>query len=154
MAIKFTIEDDHIVCFPTKLLAGNGGAHIFNIVLDEDTDNGVLVGRGDYVSFDQYKAAAAPAGFKGIITEQAANGNWYVEVVDPADAILIYEVPIIAETYDSRFTKLSNFYNAKGKVVRGYELHKGDVFELSIDAFTGDPAPKAAVAFSAGKYTV
>lgn len=157
MAIKFKI-DKHHVCFPTKLLAGNGGAHIYNIVINENVDNGTIVSKGDYVSFDQYKAGEAPAGFAGIITEQAANGNWYVEVVNPADAILIYEVPIIAENYDARFTDIANFYNeattTRTRTVRGYALAKGDVYELSADAFTGDPAPKKTVSILGQKHVV
>lgn len=153
MAIKFEFAEHH-VCFPSKLLAGNGGAHIYNIVLSEDTDNGTVVSRGDYVSFDQYKAATAPTGFKGIIREQAADGNWYVEVVDAADAVLIYEVPVIAETYDSRFQNIANFYNAKDSVVRGYALAKGDVYELSADAFTGTPAAGKNVTITAQKHVV
>lgn len=155
MAIKFEIKK-HSVCFPTKLLAGNGGAHIYNIVLDADTDNGTLCTRGAYESFDQYKAATAPATFEGVITEQAADGNWYVEVVKPEDAILIYEVPVIAETYDSRFTDIANFYNEKGKTVRGYALTKGDIYELSEDAFDDAKklAPGKKITFSAGKHVV
>lgn len=157
MAIKFKIDKHHI-CFPTKLLAGNGGAHIYNIVINEDTDNGTIVGRGAYVSFDQYAADTAPATYEGIITEQAANGNWYVEVVKPEDAILIYEVPVIAETYDSRFTDLANFYNAataeKTNVVRGYALAKGDVYELSADAFDKTPVPGKKVTISGQKHVV
>ena len=139
MAIRFEIEKHHI-CFPSKLLAGNGGAHIYNIVLSEDTDNGTIVSKGDYVSFDQYKAGTAPAKYEAVITEQAADGNWYVEVVEPADAILIDEVEDNPYgNYDSRFTDPANFFNEKGKVVRGYSLVKGDVYELSEDAFTGKP---------------
>lgn len=157
MAIKFTI-DKHHVCFPTKLLAGNGGAHIYNIVINENTDNGTIVTRGAYESFDQYKAATAPATYEGIITEQAANGNWYVEVVKPEDAILIYEVPVIAETYDTRFTDIANFYNeastTRTKTVRGYALAKGDVYELSADAFDKTPAPGKKVTVSGQKHVV
>ena len=42
-------------------------------------------------------------------------------------------------------TNESNFYNAKGDVVRGYDLHKGDVFEVSAEGFDGEPAEKATV---------
>lgn len=153
MAIKFSI-DKHHVCFPSKLLAGNGGAHIYNMVLDADTDNGTVVGRGAYVSFDQYAVATAPTAYEGVITEQAADGNWYVEVVKPEDAILIYEVPEIAENYDSRFTDIANFYNKKGKVVRGYSLTKGDLYELSADSFTGTPAPGKKVTVTGQKHVV
>lgn len=153
MAIKIDIAKHH-VCFPSKLLAGNGGAHIYNIVLDADTDNGTIVSKGAYVSFDQYKNAAAPSTYEGVITEQAANGNWYVEVVVPADAILILEDPIIAETYDSRFTDVANFYNKKDSVARGYTLTKGDVYELSTDSFTGTPAKGKKVTVLAQKHVV
>lgn len=157
MAIKFEFTKHH-VCFPTKLLAGNGGAHIYNIVINSDTDNGTIVSRGDYVSFDQYKAATAPTGYSAKITEQAANGNWYVEVVNPADAVLIYEVPEIAETYDSRFTDIANFYNAASvtetKTVRGYGLVKGDVYELSADSFTGTPGAGKTVTITGQKHVV
>ena len=44
----------------------------------------------------------------------------------------------IAEDWTNRFKKESNFYNAKGDVVRGYELAKRDVFELSAEGFTGE----------------
>ena len=137
MAIKFTI-DKHHVCFPSKILAGQGG-HIYNIRLTEDTDNGTIISRGNWIAFDEYEQATAPSKYEGIIREQAADGNWYVEVVEPADAILIDEVEIIPENYDSRFTDLANFYNEKGKTVRGYSLVKGDIYELSEDAFTGKP---------------
>lgn len=157
MAIKLTL-DKHHVCFPTKLLAGNGGAHIYNVVIKEDVDNGTICGRGAYVSFDQYEKAAAPAGFEGVITEQAANGNWYVEVVKPEDALLIYEVPVIAETYDARFTDIANFYNAataeRSKTVRGYALVKGDVYELSEDAFDKKPVAGKKVTINGQKHVV
>lgn len=159
MAIKFTIEDNHIVCFPTKIASGLNG-HILNIVLDKDTDNGVVVSAGDYVSFDNYKAGDAPTSYEAVITEQAANGNWYVQVTkaDITDVtkmpILIYEVPIGAETYDSRFTKLSNFYNAAGKVVRGYVLAPFDVYEISEDAFEGTPEVGKKVTITGSKHVV
>lgn len=128
----------HHVCFPAKLLAGNGGKHIYNIVLGADTDNGTIVSRGDYVSFDQYKNATAPTGYKAVVREQNQDGTWLVEVVDPADAILICQVEDNPyANYDSRFTALGNFYNAKGDVVLGYELAKGDMYSLSENAFTG-----------------
>lgn len=145
MAIKYTLEKHH-VCFPTKVLSDKVG-RVLNMVIKEDTDNGTVCGKGKYVSFDQYEVADAPTTFEGEILEQAADGNWYVEVkkIDPnAPAILIYEVPEIAETYNSEFTKTSNFYNAasatRTKTVRGLVLTVTDVYELSEDAFDGTPA--------------
>ena len=131
------------------------------MVISEDTDNGTVCGKGSYVSFDQYEVAEVPAAFEGEILEQAANGNWYVEVkkVDVNEpAILIYEVPVIAETYDSRFTAISNFYNAasadRTKTVRGYVLGVTDIYELSEDAFEGTPEAGKTVTISGQKHVV
>lgn len=139
MAIKFEIEK-HAYAFPSKVLAGNGGEHVLNMVLSDDTDNGTIVGVGAYVadSFDNYAVATAPTAFEAKIVDVASNGNYYVQVVTPADAVLICEVVDIAETYDSRFTNQKNFYNEAGKTVRGYVLHKYDIFELSAEGFAGD----------------
>lgn len=160
MAIKFTIEKHH-VCFPTKVLSGQVGRTL-NMVIKTDTDNGTVVGKGAYVSFDQYETAAAPSTFEGEILEQAADGNWYVEVkkVDANEpAILIYEVPVIAEqNYDSRFKALSNFFNeassTRTKTVRGYVLNVTDVYELSEDAFEGTPEKGKKVTINGQKHKV
>lgn len=157
MAIKFEISK-FPTCFPTKILGGNGGEHILNMVLNEDCPNGVVYGVGDYVSFDQYKTATAPLAYEAVITEKAANGNWYVQVkkVDVNDpAVLIYEVPeSTMGNYDARFTALDTFYNKKGDVVRGYVLHVLDIYELSEDAFEGTPAPGKKVTILGKKHVV
>ena len=154
MAIKFEIEK-HAYCFPTKVLAGNGGEHILNIELTNDADNGSIVSVGDYVSFDNYKEAADTANFEGKIIDVAADGNFYVEVVNPADCVLIYEVPVIAEqNYDSRFSSIKNFYNVAGDVVRGYVLHKHDIYELSEEGFEGTPEVGKTVTITGRKHVV
>lgn len=160
MAIKFEISKHH-VCFPTKVLSGQVGRTL-NMVIKEDTDNGTVVGKGAYVSFDQYETAEVPAAFEGEILEQAADGNWYVEVkkVDVNEpAILIYEVPVIAEqNYDSRFKALANFYNAasdsRTRTVRGYVLNVTDIYELSEDAFEGTPEAGKKVTISGQMHVV
>lgn len=155
MAIRYKVEKHH-VCFPTKVLSDKVG-RVLNMVIKTDTDNGTVCGKGKYVSFDQYEVANAPATFEGEILEQAADGNWYVEVkkVDPNEpAILIYEVPEIAETYNSEFTKTSNFFNeataSRTKTVRGLVLNVTDIYELSEDAFDGTPAAGKKVTVEAG----
>ena len=154
MAIKFTIEN-HAYAFPTKVLAGNGGEHILNIELTADADNGSIVAVGDYVSFDNYKEAEAPADYEAKIIDVAADGNFYVEVVNPADAVLVCEVVDIAEqNYDSRFKAIKNFYNLKGDVVRGYVLHKHDIYELSAEGFTGTPEVGKTVTITGRKHVV
>ena len=46
-----------------------------------------------------------------------------------------------------------NFYNAKGDVVRAYELAKGDVIEVSAEGFDKTPVVKKTVSADAtGKF--
>ena len=130
----------HAVAFPSKTLASLGGKHIYNIQLAEASgkyvDNGWFVGKGDFVELDLYKAVA-PTTFDGKVVGVAANGNYYVEVVDPGDALFVYQVPMIEETYNNTFKKESNYTNAPTQVVRSYELAVGDIVEISADGFDG-----------------
>ena len=153
MAIKYTIQSNHAVAFPSKLVAQNGGEHIYNIELATDTDNGNLVAKGDFIDLDLYEEAAVTE-FAGVIQKQAANGNWYVEVVNPGDALFVYMQAFIAEDFLNKFKKESNFYNLAGETVRGYALHVGDVFEVSADGFTGTPEAGKAVSVVSKKLKV
>ena len=133
----------HAVAFHSKVLARDGGKHIYNIQLAEAAsayvDNGWFVGKGEFVELDLYKAAA-PTSFEGKVVGKANNGNFYVEVVTPGDALFVYQVPMIEETYNNTFKKESNYTNAPTQVVRSYELAVGDIVEISADGFDGDVA--------------
>ena len=137
--IQMTIAK-HAVAFPSKVLARDGGKHIYNIQLaeaaDKFVDNGWFVGKGDFVELDLYKAKA-PTSFEGKVVGIAPNGNYYVEVVTPGDALFVYQVPMIEETYNNTFKKESNYTNAPKQVVRTYELAVGDIVEISVDGFDG-----------------
>ena len=130
----------HAVAFPSKVLARDGGKHIYNIQLaeasDKFVDNGWFVGKGDFIELDLYKAAA-PTSFEGTVVGVAANGNFYVEVKSAENALFVYQVPMIEETYNNNFKKESNYTNAPTQVVRSYELAVGDIVEISIDGFDG-----------------
>ena len=130
----------HTVAFPSKVLASNGGKHIYNIQLAEASgkyvDNGWFVGKGDFVELDLYKAKA-PTTFEGKVVGVAGNGNYYVEIVTPGDALFVYNVPMIEETYNNNFKKESNYTNAPTQVVRSYELAVGDIIEISAEGFAG-----------------
>lgn len=152
MAIKYNIEK-HAVAFPSKLIAQNGGEHIYNIELATDTDNGNFVARGEFMDIDLY-AEAEVTSFEGVIQKQAANGNWYVEVVEPGDALFVYMQAFIAEEWTNKFKAEHNFYNAAGDVVRGYGLHKGDVMEISAEGFDGEPVAGASVSVAGKKLVV
>lgn len=141
--INYTIEK-HAVAGVSKLLATSGGAHIYNVTLSSDADNGNIIGRGEMVSLDNY-AETTPTTFSGKVVWQAANGNWYVEVVDADNALLVYNVPMIDEDYSEKFKAESNFYNGAGETVRGHELVKGDIFEVSAEGFSGTPTKGATI---------
>ena len=151
--IRYTIEK-HGYGFPSKVLAGYGGDHIYNIQLTKDHDNATLVGKGEWVAFDEYKEADVTS-FTGVVRQKAANGNWYVEVTADTDALFVYDSAIIAEDYNSEFKKESNFFNEKGRTVKAYSLNVGDIVEISPELFTGDVKEKANVtSFSEGKYVI
>jgi len=156
MAYKMNI-DKHAYSFPTKIAASAGSPHIYNITLTTDTDNGAFVGRGDWNGFDNYKEAAAPTAFKGIIRAQAADGNYYVEVtaVDPAkETLYLYNSPILPYTTPADLADLKNFYNAAGDVVKGYALIIGDIVEESAEGFDGTPEVGKTVTIKGKKLAV
>lgn len=157
MAYNTLTLNKHAICFPSKVLAGSMGAHIYNITLSTAADNGNIIGRGAWNSFDNYAEAACPNGFAGKIVEQAKNGNWYVEVTavpSTGEALLVYNSPIIPYESPRELADLSNFYNAAGEVVKAYVLTLGDIFEVSAEAFTGVPVKNKAVSVTAKKLVV
>ena len=147
--IQMTIAK-HAVAFPSKVLARDGGKHIYNIQLAEAAsayvDNGWFVGKGDFIELDLYKAVTP---IEGTVVGVAANGNFYVEVKSAENALFVYQVPMIEETYSNTFKKESNYTNAPTQVVRAYELAVGDVVEISADGFSGDIAVKDGVELKA-----
>lgn len=140
MATNFINFVKHAVCGTTKLSATKYGRHIFNIKIEEDLDNGSIVAMGDLVAgtTDTYKAKEA-TGFLGVVEGKAANGNFYVRVIAAGDALLLHNPELIYENYTTIMQRASNFFNAKGDIVRGYQLEVGDIFELSVEGFTAEP---------------
>ena len=153
MATRINYDATHAVAFPSKLLAQNGGKHIYNVELATDTDNGNLVARGDFIDLDLYEEGAVTT-FEGVIQKKASNGNWYVEVVDPGDALFVYMQAFIAEEFTNSFKNDKRFFNAAGDTVRAYELAVGDVFEVSTEGFTGTPEAGKTVSVTNKKLVV
>lgn len=147
----------HATCFPSKVAASAGSPHIYNITLTTDADNGNIIGRGGYKHLDNYAEAACPAGFAAVIREQASNGNWRVEVTavpDGAEALLVYNSPIIPYESPRELADYANFYNAAGEVVKAYTLILGDMFEVSAEAFTGTPVAGKTLTVASKKLVV
>ena len=139
MATSFiNFSTKHAVAESTKLKATIVG-NIWNIKATNDIDNGCIVKRGDYVA-PEYYAEAVATEFTGKIIEKAANGKFRVEVTAVGELEgLVLSVPLIYEEYTTRMQEESNFYNAKGDLLRVYQLYVGDVFTLSAEGFDGTP---------------
>ena len=134
----FNFDNKHAVAESTNLKATIVG-NIWNIKATDNIDNGCIVKRGDYVA-PEYYAEAAATEFTGKIIEKAANGNFRVEVTAIGELEgLVLSVPLIYEEYTTRMQEESNFYNAKGDLLRVYQLYVGDVFTLSAEGFDGTP---------------
>lgn len=152
MAIKYEITK-HGCAFPTNVLAGNGGEHIYNLVMDKDRANGEAVAIQEWEGMQKF-SVKEPTGLKAVVLEQAANGNWYVRITEPGDAIIIRTVPVTEEQYSKSFQDEANFYNAKDSIARGYAAHVGDIWELSESLFSGEPEAKKELAYATGKWTI
>lgn len=160
MAVKYTIGGPYAVCFPTKIRSGNCG-HVLNLTLQQNLENGTIRSAGQWIELDNYKDAAPASGtgaavFQGVIREKSARGNWYVEVTADTTDLLVYQEPVIAESnYGKKWVSEKNWINEKGDVVRAYTLCKYDIFEVSAEAFSGNPAAgKTVTANAAGKLVV
>lgn len=150
--IKYQIEK-HGVCYTSKVLAAQGGKHIYNIKISANRDNGAVVAKGAWGGMEYYEEKAS-SDVAGVVLEQAANGNWYVEITNPGDGIVLRNVPIIAEEFTKNFQKEENFFNGQGEIVRGYELAVGDILELSEACFTGVPQAKKTLTIENYKWKV
>ena len=150
--IRYSIEQ-HATAYPSMMLAVNGGKHMYSLLLDKDTDNGQVVAKDKWQGH-QYYSVKDSTGVEGVILDQAQNGNWYVEITNPGDGIFVYQVPMIAEEWTNTFKKESNFFNEAGEIVRGYEMAKGDIVEVSELGFTGTPAKDAVVTVVNRKFNV
>ena len=156
MAIDVNKNANHIVVFPSFVASAMGQyGHVINLVMQANQDNGVLAAKGDYVSFEQYKmAAVADNKVEGVIREASAEGGWYVEFTKlDGQYFLVYNSPI-SPYPEKELRDEALFYNAKGDVTQGMELHLGDIISLSDDAFTGTAQAGKTVKYSAGKYIV
>ena len=139
MAIKVNIEKFG-VAFPSKVAARDGACHMFSIQHTDDLWNGAAIAKGDYVSLDLYKEAEATK-VNAKVVDTAANGNFYVEILEdiPASELLIvYNPPVIEEEYNKSFLLESNFYIPASMEARCYPAREGDIWELSKENFTGD----------------
>ena len=107
----------HVVAESSRLKATIAG-HIYDLEMIEDTDNGTIVAVGTHVEGQVFKAKTYAAG----------------------DAPYLVLTSPLAYNGKKAWSDEKYFYNATGEIARAYELHKDDIFTVSADAFTGDPA--------------
>lgn len=150
MAVSITIAK-HGCAYPAKSLAEKGGKYIHNITISQDHDNGDVVGRGDFIELDRYKEAVS-SGLEAVIVDTAPNGNFYVEIKEPGDALILRNVPVIPYEFNREVRHESAFYNEKDDTVRGYELAVGDIWELSEDCFSETVKVGDTVTATSGKW--
>ena len=131
---------------------------MYSLQHDDDLWNGAVVAKGDYASLDLYKAKEATK-INAKVVDKAANGNYYVEILEDVkadEALIVYNPPVIEEEYNKSFLTESNFYIPSGMEARAYPLREGDVWELSEDAFSQKPTVGETVVTAIGdkKWTV
>lgn len=135
MAQDFNLDVKHIVAESTALGATYSANHIFSVQMADDTDNGVICCRGNYIGDEYYEFADYAAGKEPMLV--------LAPPIMPFDGLKIYQSE-------------ERFYNAKNDVVRCYVLGIGDRFSLSEVAFDTAPTEGQYVTFdpSAKLYTV
>ncbi len=154
MATRLGYDAVHAIAYPSKTLAANGGAHIYNVELSADCDNGAIVKRGAFIDLDLYEEAEAST-MTGVIQKQAANGNWYVEITaNPDHELFVYTPAFIAEEWTKTMKNEKRWFNLAGETVRGYDLAVGDVVELSVEGFDGTPEAGKDVTVAGKKFVV
>ena len=143
----------HATALPSNVLAQEYGAHVLNILLGSDADNGNLVAAGAWHELDVFEEAAVTT-FEGKIVQKMPNGNWLVLVKNPGDALLVYQKPLTPYESPRELTNESAMYNKEGDIVRCYELRKWDRFEVSDLAFDGTPEVGASISSVSNKKMV
>lgn len=136
MATDIRYNNTHAAVQIGSIVASLAG-HIENIIMNDDTDNGKLVGKGDFVDLDLYKEGTATK-FSGVI-RKIENGFYLIEVVGDTDAFLVYNKPE-TDGVDYTFVKRDNkfFYIPAGKEARSYQLRDGDSWWVTAEGFDGE----------------
>lgn len=111
--------DPHVVAESSRLKATTAG-HIYDLEMIADTDNGTIVAVGEHVEGQLFKAKAYAEG----------------------DKPYLVLTPPLAYNGKKIWSDEKYFYNAKGEIARAYELHVGDIYTVSANAFTGTPEVK------------
>ena len=137
----------HGTGYPANTLASQYGEHIVNVKLASDTDNGMLVAADvtkAWPEFDVFDEAAV-TNFEGIVEQQMPDGMWIVNVINPYDALFVYQKPLTPFESPRDLTNENAMYNKEGDIVRCYKLAPFDRIAVSEENFNGTPEAGALV---------
>ena len=108
------------VCESTLLKATKVGHH-YNVVSDEELENGCMCKLGEYVRED----------------------IWQADIPAIGDKLVLINSPVkIYETYTTRMQEESNYFIAPQEVARANEIQDTDRFTLSKEAFSDAANPE------------
>ena len=107
---------EHVVAESSRLKATTAG-HIYDLKMAKDTDNGTIVSVGEHVEGQVFMAKDYVAGERP-----------YLVLTSP-----------LAYNGKKVWSDEKYFYNAKDEIARAYELHVGDIYTVSKEAFKGEP---------------
>lgn len=144
----------HAKGYPANVLAQRYGEHTPSVVLSSDTDNGMIIGIGDWDHMDVFKEAT-PTAVQGKIVAQNVDGTYLVLITKAENAAFVYQKPMNAIETPKSLTDEQVMVNKKGDIVRTYILHALDRVAISAEGFSGTPAVgKTVSGVTAKKLTV
>lgn len=123
----------HAICRTDLMFGTQNPAGLVNILIPEDVDNGVVM-----------KIGAMVEGEHEVFVGEMPAAD------DALNTLCLICAPEVM--YDEKLRDLADFYNmvdVNGGIVRGYRYHNGDMFSLTKEGFSGEPAVGAEVAVDA-----
>lgn len=119
MATRLLNYEMHGVCETSDITSVQVG-HLYSLRADAEIDNGSFCALGDYE--------------KGEV--------WKAKVPAKTDKVILINTSIVIyEDYTKKCQEEARFFNAKGDVMRGFELKDTDKFALSAECFSEDADP-------------
>lgn len=144
MKADFSIVGTHAKGYPANVNAQQYGDHTPHVLLSSDTDNGNIVGIGDWDHWDVFQETT-PTTFEGKIVDQMVDGTWLVLVKNAVNAAFVYQKPMTPYESPAELLNEKVMYNPAGSVVRTYMLKYLDRIAVSDEGFNGTPKVGATI---------
>lgn len=134
----------HAIGYPAACVAQHYGEHTPSVVLTSDTDNGNIIGIGDWDHMDVFKETT-PTTLQGKIVAQNVDGTYLVLVTKAQNAALVYQKPENPIESPKSMAVEDVMTNKAGSVVRTYVLHALDRIAVSAQGFSTKPVVGKAI---------